>query len=65
MNTEREYINYLIQNKDNIDTNLLDMYFLGKMDFEVLIEAIDTTLYPVLSYKNFIKHKKINDIFDL
>jgi hypothetical protein len=65
MNTEKEYINYLIKNKSKIDTHFLDIYFLGEIDFERLIEAIDTTQYSVMSYKNFIKHKKINNLLEI
>lgn len=57
---EREYIKYLIDNKHNIDTALLDSYFTDDMDFGELIENVE--LGDLLSFKNFIKSKKIDDI---
>jgi hypothetical protein len=59
MNTELEYIDYLIKNKEKIDSKLLEMYFLGELYFEILIEYIKPTEYDVLSYKNFLEYKKI------
>jgi hypothetical protein len=62
MNYEKEYIEYLIENVKNLDTEFLDRYFLDKIDFEELIELIDTTKYNIISYKNFVKSKNIDDI---
>ena len=62
MNYEKEYIEYLIENVKNLDTEFLDRYFLDHIDFEELIESIDTTKYDVISYKNFVKSKNIDDI---
>ena len=62
MNLEREYIDYLIENVKSIDTKVLDSYFLDEIDFDSLIESIDVTEYDVLSYKNFVKSKKIDDL---
>lgn len=62
MNYEKEYIEYLIENVKNLDTEFLDRYFLDQIDFEELIESIDTTKYDVISYKNFVKSKNIDDI---
>jgi hypothetical protein len=60
---EKEYIEYLIENVKNIDSNLLDKYFLDKIDFNELLESIDPTKYNVISYKNFVKRKKIENLF--
>lgn len=62
MNYEKEYIEYLIENVKNLDTEFLDRYFLDQIDFEELIESIDTTKYDVISYSNFVKSKNIDDI---
>ena len=32
---EKEYIQYLIENKKSIDTELLDKYFLNEIDFQL------------------------------
>jgi hypothetical protein len=62
MKFEKEYINYLINNKKSIDTELLDKYFLNEIDFHSLIEIIDLT--DILSYQSFIKSKKIDDLLN-
>ena len=62
MNLEKEYIDYLIKNVKSIDTKVLDSYFLNEIDFDSVIESIDVTKYDVLSYKNFVKSKKIDDL---
>lgn len=62
MKFEKEYINYLINNKKSIDTELLDKYFLNEIDFQTLIESIDLT--DILSYHSFIKSKKIDDLLN-
>ena len=62
MKFEEEYINYLINNKKSIDTELLDKYFLNEIDFQTLIEGIDLT--DILSYQSFIKSKKIDDLLN-
>jgi hypothetical protein len=62
MKFEKEYINYLINNKKSIDTELLDKYFLNEIDFQTLIESIDLT--DILSYQSFIKSKKIDDLLN-
>ena len=59
---EKEYINYLIDNKKSIDTKLLDKYFLNEIDFQTLIESIDLT--DIQSYQSFIKSKKIDDLLN-
>jgi len=61
---EKEYIEYLIESIDNIDRNLIDSYFLDKIDFNSLILVLDTTKYNVMSYKNFVKSKKINKLLE-
>jgi len=43
-------------------TELLDSYFMNKIDFSVLIESIDFTKFDVLFFKNFTKSKKIDDL---
>ena len=60
MNYEKEYIKYLIENQVLIDTSLLDNYFLNKIDFETLIESVNTL--DVQSYKNFVKSKTIDEL---
>lgn len=60
MNYEKEYIQYLIDNKVLIDTSLLDNYFLDKIDFETLIESINPL--DVKSYKSFVKSKTIDEL---
>jgi rRNA-processing protein FCF1 len=60
MNFEKEYIQYLIENQVLIETNLLDSYFLNKIDFETLIENINPL--NVQSYKNFVKSKNIDEL---
>ncbi len=62
MKFEKEYINYLINNKKSIDTELLDKYFLNEIDFQTLIDSIDLT--DILSYHSFIKSKKIDDLLN-
>jgi len=62
MEFEKEYINYLIDNKKSIDTKLLDKYFLNEIDFQTLIESIDLT--DIQSYQSFIKSKKIDDLLN-
>jgi hypothetical protein len=63
MDYEKEYINYLIENVNNIDTGLLDLYFLNEIDFTRLVESIDVTKFDVMSFNTFIKSKKIDDLF--
>ena len=62
MKFEKEYINYLIDNKKSIDTKLIDKYFLNEIDFQTLIESIDLT--DIQSYQSFIKRKKIDDLLN-
>jgi hypothetical protein len=62
MKFEKEYINYLIDNKKSIDTKLLDKYFLNEIDFQTLIESIDLT--DIQSFQSFIKSKKIDDLLN-
>lgn len=57
---EREYIKYLIENKKSIDTSLLDSYFTDEIGFDELIEGVE--LGEVLSFRTFVKSKKIDDI---
>ncbi len=57
---EREYIKYLIENKKSIDTSLLDSYFTDEIGFDDLIEGVE--LGEVLSFRTFVKSKKIDDI---
>jgi hypothetical protein len=60
MNYEKEYINYLISEKVNLDTQILDKYFLNQITFEELIKNLDVTKWNVLSYTKFVKEIKIN-----
>ena len=62
MKFEKEYINYLIDNKKSIDTKLLDKYFLNEIDFQTLIESIDLT--DIQSFQSFSKSKKIDDLLN-
>lgn len=62
MDYEKEYIDYLIENVKEIDTSVLDDYFLNKLDFTSLVESIDVTRYDVMSYNTFTKSKKIDDL---
>ena len=60
MKYEKEYIQYLIDNKKSIDTELLDKYFLDEIDFNTLIMSIE--LGDILSFTSFVKSKKIDDL---
>jgi hypothetical protein len=60
MKYEKEYIQYLIDNKKSIDTELLDKYFLDEIDFNTLIISIE--LGDILSFNSFVKSKKIDDL---
>lgn len=62
MKFEKEYINYLIDNKKSIDIKLLDKYFLNEIDFQTLIEIIDLT--DIQSFQSFSKSKKIDDLLN-
>jgi hypothetical protein len=62
MKFEKEYINYLIDNKKSIDIKLLDKYFLNEIDFQTLIESIDLT--DIQSFQSFSKSKKIDDLLN-
>ncbi len=58
---EREYIQYLIENKKLIDTELLDKYFLDEIDFQSVIDTIN--LDDIQSFQSFTKSKKIDQLF--
>jgi hypothetical protein len=57
---EREYVQYLIENKKSIDTELLDKYFLNEIEFQELIDTVE--LDDILSFKSFVKSKKIDSL---
>jgi hypothetical protein len=57
---EREYVQYLIENKKSIDTELLDKYFLNEIEFQELINTVD--LDDILSFQSFVKSKKIDSL---
>lgn len=57
---EREYVQYLIENRKSIDTVLLDRYFLDEINFQELITTID--LGDILSFHSFVKSKKIDSL---
>ena len=57
---EREYVQYLIENKKSIDTELLDKYFLNAIEFQELINTVD--LDDILSFQSFVKSKKIDSL---
>ena len=58
---EKEYIQYLIENKKLIDTELLDKYFLDEIDFQSVIDTIN--LDEIQSFQSFTKSKKIDQLF--
>jgi hypothetical protein len=58
---EKEYIQYLIENKKSIDTELLDKYFLDEIDFQSVIDTIN--LDDIQSFQSFTKSKKIDQLF--
>ena len=49
VNYEREYIQYLIENKKSIDTELLDKYFLDEIDFQSVIVFIISSALRFMS----------------
>jgi len=57
---EKEYIQYLIENKKSIDTELLDKYFLNEIEFKTVIDTID--LDDIQSFQSFVKSKKIDEL---
>ena len=57
---EKEYIQYLIENKKSIDTELLDKYFLNEIEFKTVINTID--LDDIQSFQSFVKSKKIDNL---
>lgn len=57
---ERDYIQYLIENKKSIDTELLDKYFLNEIEFQELINTVE--LDDILSFQSFVKSKKIDSL---
>lgn len=58
---EKEYIQYLIENKKSIDTELLDKYFLDEIDFQSVINTVN--LDDIQSFQSFTKSKKIDQLF--
>jgi hypothetical protein len=64
MNYEKEYIDYLIENIKEIDTKILDNYFLNKLNFNSLIESINIKRYNIMSYTTWIKSRKIDELFN-
>lgn len=58
---EKEYIQYLIENKKSIDTELLDKYFLDEIDFQSFINTVN--LDDIQSFQSFSKSKKIDNLF--
>jgi hypothetical protein len=57
---EKEYIQYLIENKKSIDTDLLDKYFLNEIEFKTVIDTIN--LDDIQSFHSFVKSKKIDEL---
>jgi hypothetical protein len=57
---EKDYIQYLIENKKSIDTGLLDRYFLNEIEFQELINTVE--LDDILSFQSFVKSKKIDSL---
>lgn len=64
MEFEKEYISYLIENVKDMNCNLLDSYFRNQIEFGELLEKLDVTEYNVLSYKKYLKSKKIDDLLN-
>ena len=62
MDYEKEYINYLIKNVGEIDTKILDAYFLNEIEFNEVVESIDVTRCDIMSFNTFVKSKKIDDL---
>jgi hypothetical protein len=63
MDYEKQYVNYLIENVEDINTDVLDDYFLDRADFTTLIESIGVD-DDLLSFNTFVKSKKIDDLLD-
>lgn len=59
---ERAYIDYLIKNVDNMDTDLLADYLDDQIDFDTLVESIDSTEFNIWSYTTFLKSRKIDEL---
>jgi hypothetical protein len=57
---ERDYVQYLIENKKSIDTELLDKYFLNEIELQELINTVE--LDDILSFQSFVKSKKIDSL---
>ncbi len=57
---EKEYIQYLIENKDKT-SDLLDRYFTNQISFTDLIKESNnfTDIWP---YKNFVKSKILDSL---
>lgn len=62
---EKEYISYLIS-KDKSKINLMiEDYLLNKIEFDVIVESINPTIYEdVMSYFTFVKSKRLDDLLN-
>lgn len=62
---EKEYISYLIsQDKSRINLMIED-YLLNKIEFDVIVESINPTIYEdVMSYFTFVKSKRLDDLLN-
>lgn len=57
---EKEYIQYLIENKDKA-SDLLDRYFTNQISFTDLIEESNNFM-DIWPYKNFLKSKILDSL---
>lgn len=62
-NYQDKYVKYLTENIDKIDSNILESYYLDKINFQELIKM--TRNFDIISYKNFKKSKDIDTLLDL
>jgi hypothetical protein len=60
---EKEYIFYLITESDKTDVKyILDNYLGDNLEFNDLIKMVDELNINVLTYRCFLKSKKMDDI---
>lgn len=59
---EREYISYLLENLQKDKFDIVVEYLDSKIEFSDLVDNLDVTECDVLSYKSFVKGKKIDSL---
>lgn len=64
MEYEKEYIDYLIQNKSQIDLSYMDSYLMNEIDFEDLLESIKIIDTDLQSYEVFVKSMEIKKLLE-